>query len=103
MKKSRGSSLSSQHLSYAYADPAGNLWSADFGFSGPSSAWNSGATIGNTGTQPLYQAQRYTTSTVPLVYTFFVSKGYSLTLKWTCATMRLSCYRTERRVNPYRF
>ncbi|MBS1828009.1 MAG: hypothetical protein JST93_22055 [Acidobacteria bacterium] len=59
----------------AYTDPAGNYWSADFGFSGPSSAWSSGASIGNTNAQPLYQAQRYTTSSTPLIYTFGVSNG----------------------------
>lgn len=56
----------------AYTDPLGNVWSADFGFTGgrTSAYYNA---IANTSTPVVYQTQRYTTATYK--YQFPVANG----------------------------
>jgi len=64
-----------------YTDPSGIVWSADTGFSTPTSIYNSAMTIWNTTTPLLYQTQRWSSGS--LGYQLAVSKGtYIVTLKF---------------------
>ena len=64
----------------AYTDPAGNIWSADTGFTN-GSTYSVGSTINNTTTAPLYRSERYGNST--LQYMFSAPNAtYTVNLKF---------------------
>ncbi len=63
----------------AYTDPQGNVWSADYGYSGNGGAVGTGAAIAGTTSDPIYQSTRFGDTT----YTFPVPNGnYTVTLKF---------------------
>ncbi len=63
-----------------YTDPSGNLWSADYGYSG-GSTYSTTASIANTTTPILYQSEHWQSGT--LLYQFAVPSGnYAVRLKF---------------------
>ena len=65
----------------AYTDPTGIAWSADYGYSGPTSTFSTGATITGTNSPGVYQHERYGTGAFQ--YSFNVPNGtYTVNLKF---------------------
>lgn len=75
-----------------YTDPNGTTWSADFGYTGSTATYSTGASIANTTTPALYQKERYGAN---FKYTLPVVNGnYAVTLKfaeiyWSSPGMRV--------------
>lgn len=75
-----------------YTDPQGNVWAADYGYTGTTATYSTTASISNTTTPALYQKERYGTN---FSYQLPIANGnYTVTLKlaeiyWTRAGQRI--------------